>query len=90
MAAHDLETRVKQARKFLENGHKIRCELILQGREMIHTRRAYLQLTDFLHKLEDISTLTQPIVRKGSRVTVGVQPSNKSVKNTYGENMESS
>ncbi len=30
---HDLETKAKQAEKFLNQGHKIRIEMILRGRE---------------------------------------------------------
>jgi translation initiation factor IF-3 len=30
---HDLETKAKQAEKFLNQGHKIRIEIILRGRE---------------------------------------------------------
>jgi len=33
ISVHDLETKAKQAQKFLEKGYKIKLELILRGRE---------------------------------------------------------
>lgn len=32
---HDLETKAKQAKKFLEKGHRVRLALMLRGREML-------------------------------------------------------
>jgi translation initiation factor IF-3 len=77
MASHDLETREKQAKKFLEDGHKIQCELILQGREAIHVTRAYGQLADFLKQFGGTTEVIQPTTRKGKRITVVLQPKHK-------------
>jgi translation initiation factor IF-3 len=33
ISAHDIETKMKQARQFLEKGHKLKFNLILRGRE---------------------------------------------------------
>lgn len=42
--AHDLEVKLKQARKFLEQGNKVKVSLRFRGREMAHMGRGADQL----------------------------------------------
>lgn len=44
---HDLETKAKQAEKFLKKGHKVRIEIILRGREKAHLDFAREKLDEF-------------------------------------------
>ena len=75
MGAHDFETRLKQTKKFLEEGDKAQLEMILQGREGIHVRRAFDQLGAFVAGLGKV-TIVQPPLKKGKRITVIIQPGN--------------
>ncbi len=56
---HDLEHKIKQAEEFLKEGHKIRIEIKLKGREKAHQDLAKEKLNSFLqmvtveHKIEE-------------------------------------
>jgi len=45
---HDLETRAKQIEKFLKQGHKVRVEMRLKGREKARKAMAKERLNNFL------------------------------------------
>ncbi|NPB04384.1 MAG: translation initiation factor IF-3 [Thermotogae bacterium] len=42
---HDLQVKLKKAREFLEKGHKVKIEIRMRGRQMLHT--------DLTHKLAE-------------------------------------
>lgn len=73
MGAHDFETRMKQTKKFLEEGNKAQLEMILQGREGMHVRRAFDQLNQFIASLGEIGII-QPPIKKGRRITAIIEP----------------
>jgi len=45
---HDLEIKAKQANKFLDQGHKVRIEIILRGREKALLAMAKEKLNNFI------------------------------------------
>jgi len=49
---HDLQTKVKQAEKFLKKGDKIRIELRLRGREKAHQDFAKEKIKKFIEELQ--------------------------------------
>ncbi len=54
---HDLETKLKQARKFLEQKNKVKVTVIFRGREMAYQQMGY----DILNKVvENLSDIAQP------------------------------
>ena len=52
ISEHDLETRIRQAEKFLKKGYKIRVEMRLRGREKAHQEFAREKIKKFLEALE--------------------------------------
>lgn len=52
ISEHDLETRARQAEKFLKEGDKIRIEMKLRGREKAHQDFAREKIKKFLEILE--------------------------------------
>jgi translation initiation factor IF-3 len=67
ISQHDLETRLKQGQKFLEDGDKIKAELMLKGREMQHQELALEVLKKFqsaINQLIPVKT-EQAITRQG-------------------------
>lgn len=67
---NDLNVRVKQAKKFLEKGHKIRIEMIMRGREKEHFGRAKEIIDGFIASLQedfDVKAET-PVKRMGGRL----------------------
>lgn len=49
----DIDTRLRQALSFLEDGNKIRIELILRGREKAYRDRALLVINNFIERLKE-------------------------------------
>ncbi len=45
---HDMELRAMQAKKFLEEGDKVRVDMRLRGREKAHTDVALQKMKDFI------------------------------------------
>ena len=63
---HDLETRTKQAEKFLNKGHKVRIEIILKGREKNLIDMAKEKLNQFI-KTIPLETKIEQEIRKQPR-----------------------
>jgi len=68
IAQGDLETKIKQAEKFLNKGHKVKVELILRGRELRHINLAKDLIHDFLKKLENEFTVEQDVTKQGHKL----------------------
>ncbi len=51
---HDLETKLKQARKFLEQKNKVKFTVLFRGREMIYQDMGREILNKVMERLEDI------------------------------------
>lgn len=61
---HDLETRLDQARGFLEEGHKIQITMQLRGRENAHQDLARQIILKFIADLGPGVVVEQPIARQ--------------------------
>ncbi len=53
ISPHDLETRVKQAEKFLTRGDRIKIEIILRGRQKALVDFAKEKINQFIQKLNE-------------------------------------
>lgn len=51
---HDTEVRLKQARKFLESGAKVKVRVRFRGREIYHPEVARDILSEFAERLSDV------------------------------------
>lgn len=71
IGAHDLETRMRLAERFLEEGDKLRIEIILRGREKAHADLARGVIAGFVSQLQQKFPLTveQPIQAQGGQLT---------------------
>jgi len=49
---HDFNTRVEQARKFVEKGHKLRVTVKMQGRQNIYFENALKKIEDFKNLID--------------------------------------
>lgn len=67
---HDLETKAKQAGKFLEKGHKIRIEMKLRGREKALINTAREKLENFINLIPLSIKFEQDIKRQPSGLSV--------------------
>lgn len=72
---HDLDIKAKQANKFLEQGNKIKIELILRGREKALQEHANKQIEKFLEILKSYTAIEidKPNKRLGNRIVLIVK-----------------
>lgn len=64
IASHDLEVKAKKAQRFLEEGHKVKVELVLKGREKVFQDLARQKLYDFRNKIYIKTKMDQEPKRK--------------------------
>lgn len=67
---HDFEFKAKNARKFLEDGNKVRITVRFRGREMNYTKAGEKTLNDFIEKLEDIATVEKNPLLEGRNMFI--------------------
>lgn len=64
---HDLEIRKKNALKFLDQGHKVKIEMLLRGRENAHKDIAKERIVNFVKSLGEEAKIEQPITKQGRK-----------------------
>ena len=66
MGEHDQDIRLQKAFEFLAEGHKLKIEIILRGREKAHTDVARKRIEDFIAKVQEKHPLfiEQPFTRQ--------------------------
>ena len=57
---HDFNTKMKQARGFLEKGNKVKVTCMFRGREMAHTDLGLRVVQNFCKGLEDVALVEAP------------------------------
>ena len=67
---NDMNTKMTNARKFLEKGNKVKVTLRFRGREMAHMQASRHILEDFAKACEDIAAVDKPIKQEGRTLTV--------------------
>ena len=71
---HDLDTKVRAARKFLEAGNKVKIVCRFRGREITHPERARMQLDFLVSKLEDLANVEQRPAMEARTMAVLIAP----------------
>jgi translation initiation factor IF-3 len=71
---HDLQTKLRHARRFLEAGNRVRFVVRMRGRERAVTDRWTAQLVDLTNQLHEIGTPISPPALEGGGVTITVEP----------------
>lgn len=62
---NDLNTKMNNARKFLEKGNKVKVTLRFRGRELAHVEQTKGILDEFAEKLSDIAVIDKPAKFEG-------------------------
>jgi translation initiation factor IF-3 len=79
---HDLETKIRQARGFLEDRNSVKVTLVFRGREAAHADLARQKL-DFLAKsLQDVGQIEELPKKQGSQMIMVVVPLKSTLKST--------
>jgi translation initiation factor IF-3 len=71
---HDVDTKVSQARKFLEHNDKVLVTVLFRGREMQHQEEGRRVLDAVLEKLADVCKVERPPAMDGRRMTALLSP----------------
>lgn len=71
---HDLEVKLKHARKFLEEHNKVRFTIIFMGREMTHLELGTALFGKIKSKLSDIAEFPQKTNMLGNRMIFILEP----------------
>ena len=64
---HDIDFKVKRARRFLENRDKVKINVIFRGRENAHHGRGHEMLMKIIEILEDVAKVEKPPGMEGGR-----------------------
>ena len=73
---HDFETKLKQARKFLESGNKVRVVMRFRGREMSHMTIGRELIDKFAADCADVGTVDKKPSVDGRIMSMVVSPIN--------------
>jgi len=71
---HDIEFKIKHARRFLEEGNKAKIAVVFRGREITHNELGLKALERFMKELEDICIVEMRPKMEGRNMYIIVAP----------------
>jgi translation initiation factor IF-3 len=71
---HDRAFKLRNARKFLFDGDKVKCTVMFRGREIVHTQIGRDLLAGVLEELSDISNVEHQPQMEGRTLTTTLAP----------------
>jgi translation initiation factor IF-3 len=76
---HDLDFKLKNARRFLVDGDKVKVTVMYRGREMVHREFGYRQLKHVTELLSDIANVENPPRMEGRFLSMILVPNREAV-----------
>ena len=74
LSEHDLQTKVNHARKFLEDGDKVKVTFRFIGGQIRHPEVGRQQLETFMQGVTDVSTVEKPPTMEGRSMSLTLTP----------------
>ena len=74
---HDFGFKAKNARKFLENGNKLKITVRFRGRELNYVKLGEQVLNKFAEELSEVATLEKKPLLEGKNMFIILAPNNK-------------
>lgn len=74
---HDFNFKAKNAKKFLEDGNKVKITVRFRGRELNYVKLGEEVLNQFVEELSEISTLEKKPLLEGKNMFIILAPNNK-------------
>lgn len=71
---HDIEFKVKRARKFLQQKHKVQITVIFRGREMAHIEEGRRVMNDVVEELSDVGKVESAPAQHARRMMCTMAP----------------
>src|SRR5262245_18702888 len=78
---HDVDTKVNQARKFLEHNDKVLVNVLFRGRELQHQEEGRRIIDSILEKLVDVAKVEKAPSMEGRRMTAMLAPKSAKASN---------
>jgi len=76
---HDLDFKLKNARRFLTDGDKVKVTVMYRGREMVHREFGYKQLKHVTELLSDIANVENPPRMEGRFLSMILVPNREAI-----------
>lgn len=70
ISEHDLQTKANNARKFIENGNKVKATLTMKGRELTRRDESKRSILEFIVMLEDVAIPESQLRDDGNKTIV--------------------
>lgn len=74
---HDIETKIKRAKQFLEDGDKVCFTVIFRGREVTHPEIPLAILDGIMEEIGDMAKVEKQPSIEGRRMTMIITPTGK-------------
>ncbi|HHX30654.1 MAG TPA: translation initiation factor IF-3 [Clostridiaceae bacterium] len=71
---HDFDVKVRNARRFLEAGDRVKVVIRFRGREMAHTDQGYGVMEDFAEAVSDLGTVDRQARAEGRNMIMFLSP----------------
>jgi translation initiation factor IF-3 len=71
---HDLQVKLRAARRFLISGNKVKFTVRFRGREITHPERARMQLDWIMENISDLANLEQRPTMEGRTMSLIIAP----------------
>jgi translation initiation factor IF-3 len=71
---HDFEFKMRHARKFLEEGNKVKAMVQFRGRDIVYSDQGFELLTRFAEALSDLGKIESPPKLEGKRMNMLIAP----------------
>jgi translation initiation factor IF-3 len=76
---HDLDFKLKNARRFLTDGDKVKVTVMYRGREMVHREFGYRQLQHVTELLSEIANVENPPRMEGRFLSMILVPNREAI-----------
>jgi translation initiation factor IF-3 len=74
---HDFDFKVRHARRFLMEGHKVKASVVFKGREITYKEKGTDMLNRFVEQVQDISKVDQAAHMEGRSMIMILSPDRK-------------
>jgi translation initiation factor IF-3 len=72
--SHDIDFKFKSARKFLEEGNKVKVTVRFRGREIMYAEEEAARLIELANRVDDIAEIETPPAREGRTISMMLAP----------------
>jgi len=79
--AHDIETKIKTAQKFLNQGYRVKVNLRFRGREIDHLKLGKQIIDNYYQKLKDVAQIEEEASLTGNELSILLRRKDAKVKN---------